>query len=196
MSLRDLTALPVFNEERHVVDVISEVRKYSTDILLVDDGSSDKTPEILKTLRDVSVVRHQQNQGYGAALRTAFTFALSGQYDVLVTIDCDGQHQPALIPELAAAVFNQDDRPADIEYTFGTERLVGQFRGRRPATDFADRHDIDPERAVSAGEGDELVGQALDHRCASRVEVGAVQTQISHQNSLHSALSAALPAER
>ena len=114
MSLRVLTALPVFNEERHVVDVISEVRKYSTDILLVDDGSSDKTPEILKTLRDVSVVRHQHNQGYGAALRTAFTFALSGQYDVLVTIDCDGQHQPALIPELAAAVFNQDDRPADI----------------------------------------------------------------------------------
>jgi glycosyltransferase involved in cell wall biosynthesis len=114
MSLRILTALPVFNEERHVIDVIEEVRKYSKEILVVDDGSSDKTPEILKTLRDVYVVRHQQNQGYGAALRTAFTYALSGQYDVLVMIDCDGQHQPALIPEMAAAVFNQDDRPADI----------------------------------------------------------------------------------
>ena len=72
MSLRILTALPVFNEERHVIDVIAEVRKYSKEILVVDDGSSDKTPEILKSLRDVYVVRHQQNQGYGAALRTAF----------------------------------------------------------------------------------------------------------------------------
>jgi glycosyltransferase involved in cell wall biosynthesis len=114
MSLRILTALPVFNEERHVIDVITEVRKYSKEILVVDDGSSDKTAEILKTLRDVYVVRHQQNQGYGAALRTAFTYALSGQYDVLVTIDCDGQHQPALIPEMAKAVFDQDERPADI----------------------------------------------------------------------------------
>ncbi len=114
MSLRVLTALPVFNEERHVIDVITEVRKYSKEILVVDDGSSDKTPELLKSMRDVHVVRHQQNQGYGAGLRTAFTYALSGQYDVLVTIDCDGQHQPALIPQMAAKVFDQEDAPADI----------------------------------------------------------------------------------
>ena len=126
MSLRVLTALPVFNEERHVVDVITEVRKYSEEILVVDDGSSDKTPELLKTLQDVHVVRHQQNQGYGAALRTAFTYALAGQYDVLVTIDCDGQHQPALIPELAAAVFDQQDVPADI---ISGSRYLKQFDG-------------------------------------------------------------------
>ena len=114
MSLRILTALPVFNEESHVVDVIAEVKKYSKEILVVDDGSSDRTSELLKSIRDIYVVRHQQNQGYGAALRTAFTYALAGQYDVLVTIDCDGQHQPALIPEMAAAVFQQADRPADL----------------------------------------------------------------------------------
>jgi glycosyltransferase involved in cell wall biosynthesis len=114
MTLRVLTALPVFNEESHVRDVIAEVRKYSREILVVDDGSSDKTSDLLKTMHDVYVVRHEQNQGYGAALRTAFTYALAGQYDVLVTIDCDGQHQPALIPELAAKVFDQVDSPADL----------------------------------------------------------------------------------
>ena len=114
MSLRVLTALPVFNEESHVLPVIEEVKKYAKEILVVDDGSSDRTSEILKTIDGIYVVRHQQNQGYGAALRTAFTYALAGQYDVLVTIDCDGQHQPVLIPEMAAAVFNQPDRPADI----------------------------------------------------------------------------------
>lgn len=114
MSLRVLTALPVFNEEKHVVDVVAEVRNHAHDILVVDDGSSDRTAELLRTIPEIHVVQHQQNQGYGAALRTAFTYALAGQYDVLVTIDCDGQHQPALIPELAAAVFEQPDHPADL----------------------------------------------------------------------------------
>ncbi len=126
MSLRILTALPVFNEESHVLEVISEVRKYSDEILVVDDGSSDRTAERLKTIRGIHVVQHQQNQGYGAALRTAFTYALAGQYDVVVTIDCDGQHQPALIPEMAAMVFNYDDRPADI---VSGSRYLKQFPG-------------------------------------------------------------------
>lgn len=114
MSLRVLTALPVFNEERHVIDVIAEVKKYSDEILVVDDGSSDGTAELLKTIPGIHIVRHEQNQGYGAGLRTAFTYALAGQYDVLVTIDCDGQHQPALIPEMAAAIYACPDHPADI----------------------------------------------------------------------------------
>jgi glycosyltransferase involved in cell wall biosynthesis len=126
MSLRILTALPVFNEEAHVVDVIAQVKKYSKEILVVDDGSSDGTADLLKSMRDIYVVRHEQNQGYGAALRTAFTYALSGQYDVLVTIDCDGQHQPALIPEMAAFVFDQEDRPADI---VSGSRYLKQFPG-------------------------------------------------------------------
>jgi glycosyltransferase involved in cell wall biosynthesis len=126
MSLRILTALPVYNEESHVADVLAEVRKYSKEVLVVDDGSSDRTAELLKPMRDIYVVRHQQNQGYGAALRTAFTYALAGQYDVLVTIDCDGQHQPALIPEMAATVFNQEDRPADI---VSGSRYLQQFPG-------------------------------------------------------------------
>lgn len=114
MTPRILTALPVYNEERHLANVLSEVKRFAKEILVVDDGSSDRTPELLAQDRSVYVVRHQQNQGYGAALRTAFEYALAGQYDILVTIDCDGQHQPCLIPELAAAVFQQQNKPADI----------------------------------------------------------------------------------
>ncbi|MBS0202343.1 MAG: glycosyltransferase family 2 protein [Planctomycetes bacterium] len=114
MPPRILTALPVYNEERHLIDVLTEVKKYATDILVVDDGSSDRTPELMAHERRVFLVRHEHNQGYGAALRTAFQYALDGQYDVLVTIDCDGQHEPCLIPQLAAAIHDQQDRPADI----------------------------------------------------------------------------------
>ncbi len=114
MTPRILTALPVYNEERHLRDVLAEVKKFSQDILVVDDGSSDRTPELMAQERKVFLLRHEQNQGYGAALRTAFQYALAGQYDVLVTIDCDGQHEPRLIPELARAIHAPDDHPADI----------------------------------------------------------------------------------
>lgn len=111
---RVLTALPVFNEVRHVGPVLDQVLEYSQDVLVVDDGSSDGTSELLAARTDIVTVRHPQNQGYGAALRTAFDYAQAQGYDVLVTIDCDGQHEPRLIPELAAAVFSQPDGPVDI----------------------------------------------------------------------------------
>lgn len=114
MSRRILTALPVYNEERHVGPVLDVVVQYSQDVLVVDDGSSDGTPELLARRTDVRTVTHDPNQGYGAALRTAFAYALENEYDVLVTIDCDGQHEPKLIPELAAAVFPEDDEPYDM----------------------------------------------------------------------------------
>jgi dolichol-phosphate mannosyltransferase len=58
---------------------------------------------LLAARRDIHVVRHPQNRGYGAGLRSAFNFALYDDYDVLVTIDCDGQHQPRMIPDFATA---------------------------------------------------------------------------------------------
>lgn len=101
---RILTALPVYNEATHIRPVLEAVRKYSDEILIVDDGSSDDTPEILSRETDLHVLTHEVNQGYGAALNTAFQFSIDQGFDVLVTIDCDGQHQPKLIPELAAAI--------------------------------------------------------------------------------------------
>lgn len=106
---RLLTALPIFNEEAHIQNVLAEVRRYSDDILVVDDGSSDKTAELLSQQKEISVITHPQNRGYGAALHSAFLYAIEHRYDVLVTIDCDGQHEPRLIPEIAAAIFEPTD---------------------------------------------------------------------------------------
>ena len=109
MQRKLLTALPVYNEQNHVAEVLERVRKFSPDILVVDDGSSDGTAEVLAQFPDVHVVRHAQNQGYGAALRSAFDYARQHGFEVLVTIDCDGQHEPRLIPELAAALTDDVD---------------------------------------------------------------------------------------
>jgi dolichol-phosphate mannosyltransferase len=103
MPLRSLTALPVYNEVNHLAGVLAEVRRYSSDILVVNDGSTDGTAELLQREQGLHVVTHPRNRGYGAALHSAFQFALDQEYDVLVTIDCDGQHQPCRIPQFVAA---------------------------------------------------------------------------------------------
>lgn len=108
MPTKFLTALPVYNEEGYVEAVLDEVLGYSRHVLVVDDGSRDGTPERLRRFASVEVVTHPQNRGYGAALRTAFEYAVAREYDVLVTIDCDGQHEPALIPELVEAAADAD----------------------------------------------------------------------------------------
>jgi glycosyltransferase involved in cell wall biosynthesis len=103
MTPRFLTALPVYNEAEHVSAVLDEVRRYSPDVLVVDDGSTDGTAELLAARDDIRIVTHKHNQGYGAALSSAFRYAQRFVYDVVVTIDCDGQHEPQRIPRFVAA---------------------------------------------------------------------------------------------
>ncbi|HMF13137.1 MAG TPA: glycosyltransferase family 2 protein [Gemmataceae bacterium] len=106
--MKFLTAIPVYNEERHVEEVLREVRRYSANILVVNDGSTDGTAELLGRHSDIDVIRHARNRGYGAALFSAFAYALRQDVDVLVTMDCDGQHEPARIPVLLEAIHDAD----------------------------------------------------------------------------------------
>ncbi len=107
-KIRYLTALPVYNEAGHVTAVLDQVVRNAADVLVVDDGSADGTGELLAVRHDVTVVTHAQNRGYGAALKTAFDYAIDNDYDVLVTIDCDGQHEPQRIGALVAACRDAD----------------------------------------------------------------------------------------
>jgi glycosyltransferase involved in cell wall biosynthesis len=103
-----LTAVPVYNEERHLENVLAEVRRYSPHIAVVNDGSTDGTADLLARQKDLTVITHPHNRGYGAALVSAFRFALSQDIDVLVTMDCDGQHEPGRIPVLLEAIHDAD----------------------------------------------------------------------------------------
>ena len=102
--MKTLVAIPVYNEVRHISQVLHEVRKYADDILAVNDGSSDGSADVLHQEKGLHLIHHKKNLGYGAALRSAFGFAQAHDYDVLVTMDSDGQHEAERIPALLNAL--------------------------------------------------------------------------------------------
>jgi glycosyltransferase involved in cell wall biosynthesis len=106
--MKTLVALPVFNEAKHVTTVLDEVLKYANNVLVVDDGSTDGTSQLLSNRRDVVVTSFAQNRGYGEALQAAFQYASLHDYDAIVTIDCDHQHEPKRIPQFVEALAEHD----------------------------------------------------------------------------------------
>jgi dolichol-phosphate mannosyltransferase len=97
--VRLLIAIPVHNEIKYVDSVLTQVKRYHDDILVVDDGSTDGTADRLAGRRDVRLIRHPVNRGYGQSLIDAFAYARRDRYDWVITMDCDEQHEPAMIPE-------------------------------------------------------------------------------------------------
>ena len=109
MASNWLAALPVYNEANTVVDVLKQVFEYADNVLAVNDGSTDGTAEKLKELPDLRVVQHEKNRvAMEAALVSAFQYAIEHEFEYLVTLDCDGQHQPKRIPRFVAACKNAD----------------------------------------------------------------------------------------
>lgn len=119
--MRVLVAIPVYNEAKHVTQVLRQVREVASEILVVNDGSTDGTADLLAREHDLHLITHRQNRGYGAAIRSAMAFALAHRYEVLVTMDCDGQHEPHRIPVLLEAL------TADVEMVSGS-RYLRRFR--------------------------------------------------------------------
>jgi dolichol-phosphate mannosyltransferase len=123
--MRVLTAIPVYNEAKHVRAVLAQVRRYCPDILVVNDGSTDGTAALLDREPNIFRIDHTTNGGYGAALISAFAFARGSDFDVLVTMDCDGQHQPERIAVLLEAIHDCD--------IMSGSRYLRDFRQDTPA---------------------------------------------------------------
>lgn len=106
----EMIAIPAYNEGGAIATVIEEVRAYADRVLVIDDGSDDETATRAREA-GATVIQHDYNRGYGAAIKTAFDEAARRGASSLVTIDGDGQHDPSDIPALREAL---ETRTVDI----------------------------------------------------------------------------------
>lgn len=104
---RVLVVIPAYNEAGTIEQVVRRVRTSlpNFDLLVVNDGSRDATGRILKQL-DVVTATHLCNLGYGRAIQTGIKYAISCEYDVLISVDADGQHHPEQVLAMYAAGTN------------------------------------------------------------------------------------------
>jgi len=103
--------IPTFNNERTLGNVVRSVQEYSQDIIVVNDGSTDSTAELLQQFQQISLISYIPNKGKGYALRKGFQRAIELGYDYVITIDSDGQHFPEDLPKFLYAL---QDHPAAI----------------------------------------------------------------------------------
>lgn len=103
-----LLAIPVFNEEAYLDRVLEEARSFSRNILVIDDGSTDNTPHLLRRHGGIEIITHPRNRGYGKSLADAFSFAIRRGFRWLVTMDCDEQHEASFIPNFVGAAQKDD----------------------------------------------------------------------------------------
>lgn len=102
MNSRYCVVIPAFNSAGTIGPLVRNAKRQGLTVLVVNDGSNDQTAP-LASQEGAVVISHLRNEGKGRALRTGFEYALRTQYDGVITMDSDGQHDPAEIPALIEA---------------------------------------------------------------------------------------------
>lgn len=86
--------IPTYNNEKTLEKVLRKTLEFTPDVIVVNDGSTDSTPEILKKFPELNVIHLKENKGKGLALRTGFKEAVKRDFEFAITMDSDGQHFP------------------------------------------------------------------------------------------------------
>jgi glycosyltransferase involved in cell wall biosynthesis len=121
-----IAAIPCYNEERFVGGVVRKTSQYVDQVVVVDDGSSDRTTKVAEAAGAV-VVRHEVNRGPGGAYKTCFRVARDNEADVLITLDGDEQHDPDEIPRLLQPLLD-DEADLVVGSRFLENYLVPRYR--------------------------------------------------------------------
>lgn len=123
-----VAAIPAFNEEKTIAKIVVRAMKQVDRVVVVDDGSTDDTAMIAERL-GAYVIRHEENKGYGAAIRSCFSAAKDLAADVLVTLDGDGQHDAEQIPEVIEPILNGEAEVViGSRFHEGSESQIPRYR--------------------------------------------------------------------
>jgi glycosyltransferase involved in cell wall biosynthesis len=131
-NLKVCVIMPAFREEKKIREVVTAVRTYCPDVVVIDDGSGDRTA-VEAEEAGATVLHHQQNQGKGVALNTGFRYAREKGYEVAITMDADGQHDPKEIPNFIEAYVRTGipvligNRMADVAHMPLVRKMTNRF---------------------------------------------------------------------
>lgn len=158
-----VACIPAHNEEASIARIVLKAKQLVDSVVVCDDGSTDMTAEIASGLGAI-VLRHGRNMGYGAAIKTLFDHSLKTPAEVVVTLDADGQHDPADIPAVAGPVID-----GSAEISIGS-RFLG--RGEVPNHRRAGIKLIN--RVAGAGGYDSITDTQSGFRAYSRSAIRAI----------------------
>jgi glycosyltransferase involved in cell wall biosynthesis len=134
---RVAAVIPAYNEEKHIGEVVGRTRQQIDDVLVVDDGSADKTAESARQA-GAQVIVHEQNQGKGETIKTGLRHWLERQFDLVIILDADGQHPPEEIDRFVTAACSTDEpkmvlgnRMNDVSTMPLVRRLVNRWMSRQ-----------------------------------------------------------------
>ena len=140
--MKTIVIIPAFNEQAAIGEIVEKSLQYADDVLVVDDGSSDNTSQIAEKA-GASIIKHPTNFGKGVALKDAF--AKVKGYDIVVTIDGDGQHNPDEMPELIKPI-----REDKADFVNGS-RYINGFEENTPAYRRVGQRVLDIATNITAG---------------------------------------------
>lgn len=103
-QVKILVAIPTYNNDATISQIIQGVLKTTLDVLVINDGSTDKTLNKLNKISEINIISIPRNRGKGNALRASFKWAIKNGYTHLISIDADSQHDPTEIPKFVKCI--------------------------------------------------------------------------------------------
>jgi len=123
-----IVGIPAFNEEKNIAVLIVQLKKIADKIIVCNDGSTDLTSKIAEGL-GATVINHEKNLGYGAAIRSIFLKSKELDGDILVTFDADGQHKIEDINRVISPIINEEsDLVIGSRFLDKSEKEVPKYR--------------------------------------------------------------------